>query len=154
MKYLHLMLLFFGVVLITHSQKPHFTIGLDILGPVGIMSVQYSLHTSEQLEFTAGAGIAGYYGGAKYFLKEPRNKKWYTGAYYTRFQRVYDLYDFDILSGFDYVLAQGLYVPFGFEIEKEKGRATNFELGLRLFNPKVVGLYSPIYPCIRFQKNF
>lgn len=132
------------------AQSPRFGLGLELLGPVGLASANFSVDLNEHLQLTAGGGFIGAYGGAKYYFNPNKELRFYTGIHYTSFVRYYD---FDIFSGFYTGSASGVYIPLGIQVQNSAHFYTSFELAFRSLNTGMEP-YSPIYPCAKYTYKF
>ena len=50
------------------AQTPKIGLGLDLLGPVGLMSANISVDLNERVQLIAGGGLIGAFGGLKYYF--------------------------------------------------------------------------------------
>ena len=132
------------------AQTPKIGLGLDLLGPIGLASANISVDLNDRMQFIAGGGLIGAYGGVKYYFKPSEERRFYTGIHYTSFVR---FYDFDIFSGFYTGSAKGLYIPIGIEFQKSTHFYASFELAFRSLDTGMEP-YSPVYPCVKYAYKF
>lgn len=132
------------------AQTPKIGLGIDLLGPVGLMSANISVDLNERVQLIAGGGLIGAFGGLKYYFNPFKKWQFYTGIHYTSFVR---FYDFDIFSGFYTGSAKGLYIPIGIQVQKSAHFYASFELAFRSLDTGMEP-YSPVYPCVKYAYKF